>query len=154
MTNFWDFIKEAIPLVQIGVLVAGGIIGYKKLKKLAPLEITAVQIENKKKKVDTLEEMDDLIDRTISKSKTYRDEIELLSNKIEELTNISKKRDIQDAKRDREMTKQAKRITFLECKLNNSELLTKALANQVVEFKGIPVTIEDLNLPDCNESKI
>jgi predicted RNase H-like nuclease (RuvC/YqgF family) len=154
MTDLWSFLKEAFPLVQLLVIIAGGYVGYKKLRKLAPLEIAAAQLDNKKKKVDTLEEMDDLIDRTITKSKTYREEIGALTDKVSELMNISKKRDIQDAKRDKEMAKQADRITYLECKLNNSEILIKALTNQVVELEGIPITVEGLELPDCKENKV
>lgn len=151
-TEIKDFVGWIIAGILVNLVTIGGAIfviikGAVMLKR----EAKSGDLSIKDKELDYTAKVEQAADKAAEKALGLNQQLTDLRIEMQVLTASNKENDLWRQNAESTMKSQAARITFLECKLVNSEKLIKALAYQVVELEGTPVTMESLSLPDCKE---
>ena len=99
-------------------------------------------------KVNAVIQLDDLIDKTIAKSASYRQAILDLRNELDQLRKEMQEENERRNIREEEMQR---KILLLECEVQNDQIYISALIGQLQEAHIPPVKREELNLDDCSK---
>jgi hypothetical protein len=126
-------------LLSIVSLIAG-IFSVYRSGKILPKEERGMDLDNKIKEAELLDKYKELLNKELETNKDLQ----------QRLDKVEAAQDILDGK----IEMQEEDIKRLRCELDNARLYNKALIEQMIRNKIVPIKMKDLPLKDCGDTTL